>query len=140
MSYVYLAAPYTHANAAMREMRYHMTNQFAARLMAAGVAVFSPISQSHEIARYLDEALLLDHDHWMQMDLPLLQHASALVVLKLAGWEASRGVDAEIRHAREYGIPTVYTKFDAPDVLAALPPIPLAFLKKPDTNHEGVNA
>lgn len=108
MSYLYLAAPYSDPNPAVRELRYAMTNEFAARLMAHGFAVFSPISQSHEIARYLAPALLMDHEHWMRMDLPLLERAGLLVVLKLPGWERSRGVDAEIRHAREHAIPTAF--------------------------------
>jgi hypothetical protein len=112
MNYVYLAAPYTDENPAVRELRYSMTNQFAARLMEAGFSVFSPISQSHEIARYLPPALLMDHDHWMRMDLPILSRAQLLVVLKLPGWEKSRGVDAELRHARERGIPTAFMRYD----------------------------
>lgn len=113
MSYVYLAAPYTHANPAVRELRYQMTNAFAARLMTAGYAVFSPISQSHDLARYLAPELLLDHAFWMRMDLPLLRSARMLLVLKLAGWEESRGVDAEIAFAREHHIPMTFQTFDA---------------------------
>jgi len=120
MSYVYLAAPYSDPNPGVRELRYAMTNQFAARLMAAGFAVFSPISQSHEIARYLSPELLMDHEHWMRMDLPILTHASLLVVLKLPGWELSRGVDAELRHARQYGIPTAFMRYDTPVVAERL--------------------
>lgn len=128
MSYIYLAAPYTDPNPAVRELRYAMTNQFAARLMEAGFAVFSPISQSHEIARYLPPSLLMDHDHWMRMDLPLLERSILLVVLKLPGWEQSRGVDAEIRHARQCGIPTAFMRYDTPVVAEHLRDTGLLFL------------
>lgn len=113
MSFIYLASPYTHENAAVRDLRAQMANAFAARLMTSGYAVFSPISHSHDLARYLAPELLLDHDWWMRMDLPVLRAASLLLVLKLTGWEESRGVDAEIAFAREHHIPMTFQTFDA---------------------------
>lgn len=105
MSFTYLAAPYSHPIPAVRELRYAQTNAFAARLMMQGEAVFSPISQSHEIARYMGERYVLDHDFWMKMDLPVLAKARRLFVLALEGWEESRGVEAEMRFAGMAGIP-----------------------------------
>ena len=112
MSFVYLAAPYSHENPAVRELRYQMINAFAARVMAAGHAVFSPISQSHEIARYMDDRYALDHDFWMGMDLPVLAQAGIVYVLMLDGWRQSRGVRTEIARALELGKDIAYFQFD----------------------------
>ena len=112
MSFAYLAAPYTHENPAVRDLRYRMINAFAARLMAKGWSIFSPISQSHEMANYLDGRLQHDHEFWMQMDLPLLERAEVVIVLTLEGWTQSRGVTREIGHANHHGIPVIYLAFD----------------------------
>ena len=105
MSFTYLAAPYSHPLPAVRELRYAQTNAFAARLMMQGEPVFSPISQSHEIARYMGERFIMDHDFWMNMDLPMLAKARRMWVLCLDGWEDSRGVQAEMKFAASAGIP-----------------------------------
>lgn len=107
-SFVYLGAPYSHPKAAVREFRFHQANVAAAKLMAQGRVVFSPISHSHPIAAYLDDALLLDHEFWMRQDLGILEKAERLIVLRVEGWERSRGVTAEIAHAEQHGIPIEY--------------------------------
>lgn len=109
MSFIYLAAPYSHPIAAIRELRYAQINEFAARLMQAGHAVFSPISQSHTIARYMEDSYTLNHEFWMRMDLPVLERAERMIVLMLDGWQKSRGVMAEIAHAKLYNVPTMMT-------------------------------
>lgn len=112
MSFIYLAAPYSHPNEAVRALRYAMINEYAARIMQHGISVFSPISQSHEIARYMAPEYVLDHEFWMSMDLPVLERAGLVVVLRLDGWDKSRGVVAETKHAREHGVPLCSALYD----------------------------
>lgn len=114
---IYLAAPYSHPIPAVRELRYAQINDFAARLMLMGRVVFSPISMSHEIARYMPDTFVMDHDFWMAVDLPILDRAERLVVLMLDGWQQSRGVKAEVGRARELRLPVHYTRLDDMDLL-----------------------
>lgn len=108
MSFVYLASPYTpHAGESIEE-RVAAARQVAARLMAEGCVVFSPVSHSHEIADHLAPALRLDHEFWMRQDLAILRYADRLVVLRLPGWLQSRGVLREIACAKDLGIPIDY--------------------------------
>ena len=108
--FTYLCAPYSHHNPQIRELRYQMTNDFAARLMRLGFVVFSPISHSHEVAKYLDSDENT-HKLWMEQDLPLLEKASRCIVLRLPGWEHSKGVTEEVSHAREHNIPIEYMDY-----------------------------
>lgn len=106
--YVYVASPYSHPDVSVRWWRYQRACEAAAKLMKAGMRVFAPIPHSHAIARFLDDRLVTDFDFWMAQDLPILRGASRLIVLRLEGWDQSRGVAEELRVAGEMGIPTEY--------------------------------
>ncbi len=49
---IYLASPYSHPDARVRQRRFEEACQAAAAITRAGLSVFSPISHSHPIARY----------------------------------------------------------------------------------------
>lgn len=108
MSFVYLASPYSDDRADVREKRYRQTCEKAARMMMQGIVVFAPIAHSHPIALFLPEQYLIHHAFWMHHDLPMLEKASKLAVLTLEGWDKSKGVAAEIQHARDHGIYVEY--------------------------------
>jgi hypothetical protein len=103
---VYLACPYSHPDAAVRDARFRAANVAAAALMRAGHKVFSPISHTHPIAEA--GALPLGWDFWEAFDRAYLDHAGLVIVLRLDGWRESRGVTAELSIARELGIPVEY--------------------------------
>lgn len=105
MSYIYLASPYSHPDAAVREARFKAACKKAAQYASKGIAVFSPIAHSHPVADYMNEAARMDFDLWMRIDLPLLRMASELHVLCIEGWRSSRGVTREIEFATQIGIP-----------------------------------
>lgn len=94
---IYLSAPYSHINPKVRDSRFRRINRKAAELMIAGHTVFSPISHSHPIAE--QEKLPSDHSFWMAQDLPFVNFCDALYVYRLAGWQWSNGVKAEITTA-----------------------------------------
>lgn len=109
---IYLAAPYTHHCAVKRIERFNKVNEVAARLMNEGHIVFSPISHSHPIAEHLKPELLTDHDWWMNQDLSFIgEWADELHVLRLPGWNESKGVFAEINFAVDNAIPIRYIDF-----------------------------
>lgn len=99
----YLATPYSHPEAEVRESRFRAVNLVAANLMRAGHHIFSPISQTHSITLAGD--LPLDWDYWEAYDRAILGMCSNLIVLTLVGWQESVGVQAEISMARERNIP-----------------------------------
>jgi hypothetical protein len=102
----YLAVPYTHKNPKIIEKRFIIVNKIAAILMNEGYHIFSPISHSHPIA--LAGKLPTQWEYWGQYDRAFLKCSKNLIVLKLDGWKKSTGVQAEIKIAKEYGIPIKY--------------------------------
>jgi nucleoside 2-deoxyribosyltransferase len=105
MSFVYLASPYSHAEAEVRNARHVAACKKAAQYANKGIPHFSPIAQSHHVADHMDEAKRMDFDLWMKIDLPLLRMSSELHVLCIEGWRSSRGVAREIEYADALGIP-----------------------------------
>lgn len=92
---IYVACPYSHHDPAVRAERFGRANYYSARMMAAGLLVFSPISHTHPIALAGD--LPKGWDFWERYDRAYLGICRALVVLCLPGWEQSKGVQAEIK-------------------------------------------
>lgn len=72
--------------------------------MAGGETVFSPIAHSHPIALHLCPKLVCDFEFWMGQDLPILAMCSRMKVLRLDGWQDSRGIAAEMQFASSYGV------------------------------------
>ena len=63
---IYLATPYSHNLAGIREWRFRKINEVAGILMQQGHAVFSPISHSHPISLTIDNSL--DNNFWLKQD------------------------------------------------------------------------
>ena len=106
MTLVYLATPYSHPPASVRERRFLEVNRVAAGMMREGVHVFSPISHTHPIA--LAGELRWDWGYWKAYDQAMLRACGKLVVLMQDGWQESLGVQAEIALAAEIGVPVEY--------------------------------
>lgn len=102
----YLASPYSHPSPMIRHSRFQAALAAAARLMADGHVVFSPIAHSHPI-----EATCFPDPKpgafWKAQDEPLLRAASRLIVLQIDGWQESKGIQWEMEVAREIQIPIV---------------------------------
>jgi len=105
---IYLAGPYSHPDADVRHKRYKALTAKTAELMLEGYVVFSPITHGHAVAEAHD--LPTDFDWWSHQCLGMLRHASKLMVLTLEGHSESKGVTAEIEHARTLGIPVEYIR------------------------------
>jgi hypothetical protein len=102
----YVAAPYSHPDPAIHELRFRQINAYCAAQMAAGVILYSPISHCHPIA--LEHALPTDWAFWERFDRAMIGCCRRLTVLTLDGWRESTGVTAEIKIALEMGIPVEY--------------------------------
>lgn len=99
---IYLASPYTHVDAAIRESRFVASCLATSVLMHAGLHVFSPIVHSHPLVRF---GLPVEWEFWQSHDCEHLRRCDELLVLTLDGWKSSRGVQAEIGMATEFGLP-----------------------------------
>jgi len=102
---IYLASPYSHPDAGVRQQRFEAACRAAAELFRRGATVFSPIAHSHAICSY---GLPLDWRFWQRHDQRYLEACDEVVVLMLDGWRGSVGVQAEIAIARELGKPVTY--------------------------------
>ena len=99
---IYLASPYSHPDAAVRQKRFEAACRAAAALLRAGIPVFSPIAHSHSIAQH---GVPGTWAFWENVDREYLRHSTCVIVLLLPGWDSSVGVKAEIGFALKAGIP-----------------------------------
>ena len=102
---IYLASPYNDPDPAVREKRFEAACEAAAALFRRGFLVFSPIAETHPIAKH---GVPLDWEFWQSYDREHIGHCSQVWVLTLDGWKESQGVQAEIAIARELGKPIIY--------------------------------
>lgn len=105
-SITYLACPYSDPDPQVREKRFRVVNRVASLLIKQGHHIYSPISHTHSIA--IQCGLPLGWEHWEQYDRAFISVSKKMYVLKLDRWEKSAGVTAEIKIAREYGVPVEY--------------------------------
>src|SRR5690349_17043657 len=94
-SVVYLASPYTKFPRGT-EMAFIEVCRIAARMVEAGVKVYSPIAHTHPIAVY-GNISKTDHSIWLPFDFALMRKADALCVAEMDGWDVSFGVAEEIQ-------------------------------------------
>ncbi len=102
---IYLASPYTHVDASVRESRFDAACMATSTLMRAGLSVYSPIVHSHPLVRF---GLPIEWEFWQAHDCEHLRRCDQVMVLPLDGWKVSRGVQAEIALAMELGLPIRY--------------------------------
>lgn len=101
MRKIFLACPYGHADAAVVERRYDVANAVAAKIVLSGSVVFSQVSMSHPINRYLaglDKAGI--GRLWAPIDQAFMEDMTELVVIDEPGWKESAGVAREIEFFR----------------------------------------
>ncbi|HEY5235650.1 MAG TPA: DUF1937 family protein [Rhabdochlamydiaceae bacterium] len=99
---IYLACPFRHADPQVQRKRCAAAHYTAAQLSSQGRHVFSPLTHNAILIDILQDSL--PGEHWMQFDLAILAGCKYLFVLKMEGWELSKGVRREILFAQERGI------------------------------------
>ena len=100
-SLVYLASPYAHPSAAVREARLEAARYVCGKMVDEGVIVMSPLVYLGELA----QKGVHPPQGWYAYDLQLLARCDELLVLQLPGWEDSKGVLAEVAGAQTKGMP-----------------------------------
>jgi len=103
---IYLASPYSDPNPAVMQQRFDAVCRYAGHLMLQGKVVYSPIAHCHPIAERVN--LPRTWDFWEKFDRGMLKRADELVVLKLPGWDTSKGVAAETSIAHDLDLHISY--------------------------------
>ena len=105
MTIRYLAIPYSHEDAKMRELRFEIANFVSAKLMSKGEVVFSPITHSHPLVKY---GLPTDWKYWKHQDEQFLNVCDKISIVQIHGWTESKGVRDEVEWMRKRGIEPEY--------------------------------
>jgi hypothetical protein len=103
VSFYYLATPYSKYPAGIVQAHADACAQ-AALLVKAGIPVYSPIAHTHPIAieGRLDP---YDHELWLEADRTFMEAAKGLIVCEMEGWQASYGIECEIKYFAQAGKP-----------------------------------
>lgn len=96
---IYIASPYTHADAEVMEARYLRVMRFTRDLLLRKKPVYSPIVHCHEMAKLFQ--MPPDFDFWCDYNFDMIERSTSLYVYCDEGWDVSRGVTAEIKFAQE---------------------------------------
>ena len=117
---IYLAMPYAHPSAAVREARLEAARYVCGQMVNQGKMVMAPMVYLGELA----DRGIHPPQGWYAFDLQLLARSDELLVLQLPGWEDSKGVLIEIAGAQTKGIPVRLMSLEEaqlpPEILDAL--------------------
>lgn len=98
---IYLAAPYSHPNEKIRNLRMFATTAVACSMTQRGLVVYSPLTY----AGALGGELLMPNEKWLPHGMLFLSRCTLLSVLQLPGYETSAGIMAEMSLAGNMNIP-----------------------------------
>ena len=114
---IYLASPYSHPDPLVVKTRYLLVMQTCAALINAGRFVWSPIVHCHEMTQLHN--MPSDAEFWKHYNFDFMRRADEIMVLKIPGWDQSKGVKMEIDFAQYNNIPLYYVneegKYIGPD-------------------------
>jgi NTP pyrophosphatase (non-canonical NTP hydrolase) len=98
----YLACPYAHADPSVMKKRHFIANLVASELVSQGICVYSPLT--HDIP--LNELGIGGNwEFWKKHNHKMVSCCNKLILLKVEGWENSKGVAGELACARSLNIP-----------------------------------
>lgn len=100
---IYLASPFSSGLPTIVEERYSKTVQFTLQAIANGYPLFSPIVYFKPLASALK--LPDDAGFWHNMNMEFLRKAEMIWVLRLPGWDQSKGMQVELRVAKMLNMP-----------------------------------
>lgn len=106
----YFATPYAKYPGGM-DRAFIDTCRVTARLLLAGINVYSPIAHSHSLAVYGGLAGG-DHAFWLPYDELMMSRCDTLIIAHMDGWRESKGIAHEVEFFKRAGKPI----FDLPDV------------------------
>lgn len=103
MKLIYLACPFRHEDVNIMKKRCAAAHFVAAELTSKGCFVFSPLTHNEILIDICEDKV--PKEHWMEFDLSILSICKKLIILKMSGWDISKGVQREIVFAKNKNIP-----------------------------------
>lgn len=101
---VFLASPYSSQNRLVSIMRFCKAYQVAISMIKADIPVYSPIAMTGFMPTSEKEDNI-SSETWIKHSTAVLDYCAAFVILKLPGWESSKGVAKEIEVAKQKNLP-----------------------------------
>lgn len=101
----YLASPYSSPDKDVRDRRFRETAIVTGQLLKSGLLVFSPILHSVPVVEHGGGGTTWED--WREVDAEMIRRCQGMLVLTLSGWGESVGVSAEIKLARQRGMPVL---------------------------------
>ncbi|SQC60220.1 Domain of uncharacterised function (DUF1937) [Pseudomonas aeruginosa] len=96
MRKIFLACPYSHADAEVVEQRFRACNEVAATIVRAGHVVFSQVSMSTRSTCAWPSSTARRSAVVGAVDAFYMDHLEELIVLDLPGWRDSAGIRREM--------------------------------------------
>lgn len=105
---IYIASPYSTADAIIRGYRYLAAFAYVAKLMDRGEICFSPIVYGHQffVAGHAEQ----DFRFWRPFNDVMLRSASVVHVLMLEGWDNSSGIMHELEVSQSLNLPVHFVE------------------------------
>jgi len=100
---IYIACPYSHRLERIRKQRADMATRCAAAFMMAGYEVYSPLSHTVEIEKYLPTEVNCNWSFWRKQSLWQVNNCNWLIQLTIDGWMKSVGCKDERNQAHMIG-------------------------------------
>jgi hypothetical protein len=91
---IYLASPYSNPDPRIEQKRYRDALSFTGTALRAGRNIFSPIAYGHQFQ--INGYMQGDAASWQAFNQSMMEACTLFWVLKLPGWEESKGVIAEL--------------------------------------------
>lgn len=104
---IYVGTPYTKYPAGI-EAAFIDACKFTAKLMKAGLRVYSPIAHTHPIAIHGGIDPLAVNDIWIPFDKAMMAKSDAMIVAEMETWEQSGGIQHELDTFAEAVKPIYY--------------------------------
>ncbi len=111
MELIYLACPFRHREFNIMKKRCAAAHFVAAELTSLGLFVFSPLTHNEILIDLCEDEV--PKEHWMEFDLTILSICKKLIIIKMEGWDISKGVQREMLFAKNKKIPI--EKIDPPE-------------------------
>lgn len=103
---IYVATPYSLFPWGLSSAAHDACRHTEYLVREYGLAAFSPIVHGHQLSR-LGNLPPRDHLLWMKINAPLMHACSAMVAVRMPGWQNSRGMAEEAEYFQAAGKPVV---------------------------------
>ena len=104
---IYVAAPYSHPDPAIRTQRFEVVTLYTAQLLKSGLFAYSPLTHTHPLQLALQRFGVEDYP-WLTLDEKFMEICTGCHILCLPGWDASKGVAYELAYFKARNVPVHY--------------------------------